>query len=167
LPQGEFTVISIMPSASVLPAAGSTEVIRSRIVEWDSRRGFGYVQQGHRRLFLHRREFVREDHRPRQGDLVSFVVGMDGQGRACAKGVTPLKRRGNLRFRHWVGLAVLLIVPALAVSQLPWSPWISLACLVVVSGLCYRAYRDDKDRAQQGLWRTPESSLHVLSFIGG
>jgi len=167
LPQLEFTVISIMSSASVLPAAGSTEVIRSRIIEWDSRRGFGYVEQGRRRLFVHHRDFVRQDHRPRLGDLVSFVVGTDGQGRACAKGVEPLKRRGNLRFRHWVGFAVLLSVPALAVSQVPWSPWISLACLVVVSGLCYRAYRVDKDRAQQGLWRTPESSLHVLGFIGG
>jgi uncharacterized membrane protein YsdA (DUF1294 family)/cold shock CspA family protein len=142
-------------------------VVRSRIVEWDASRGFGFVDHGGKRLFLHHRDFVRRDHRPRQGDGVSFVVGTDGKGRACAKSVESLERRGHLRFRHWVVLLVLLIVPTLALWSFPWSPWISLAYLVVVSGLSYRAYRDDKTRAQQGWQRRSESSLHFVDFIGG
>lgn len=156
-----------MPSLSTPPTIGSAGVIRSRIVEWDPSRGFGFVDHGGKRLFLHHRDFVRRDQRPRQGDGVSFVVGTDGKGRACAKFVESLERRGQLRFRHWVVLFVLLIVPTLAVLPLPWSPWITLGYLVVVSGLSYRTYRDDKNRAQLGLQRRSESSLHFLGLIGG
>jgi uncharacterized membrane protein YsdA (DUF1294 family)/cold shock CspA family protein len=156
-----------MPSLSPPPTSRSAGVIRSRIVEWDATRGFGFVDHGGKRLFLHHRDFVRRDHRPRRGDGVSFVVGTDGQGRACAKSVESLERRGQLRWRHGVVLFVLLIVPTLAVWSLPLSPWVSLGYLAVVSGLSYRAYRDDKNRAQQGGQRRSESSLHFLDFIGG
>ena len=156
-----------MSFVSTQPTTGSAGVIRSRIIEWDSSRGIGFVDHGGKRLFLHHRDFVRKDHRPRQGDGVSFVVGTDGKGRACAKFVESLERRGQLRFRHWVVLFVLLIVPTLAVLPWPWSPWITLGYLVVVSGLSYRAYRDDKYRAQIGLQRRSESSLHFVDFIGG
>jgi len=156
-----------MPSLSTPPTIGSAGVIRSRIVEWDPSRGFGFVDHGGKRLFLHHRDFVRRDQRPRQGDGVSFLVGTDGKGRACAKFVESLERRGQLRLRHWVVLFVLLIVPMLAVSAVPWSPWYSLGYLVMVSGLSFRAYRDDKNRAQLGLLRRSESSLHFVDFIGG
>lgn len=156
-----------MPSLSTPPTTGSAGVIRSRIVEWDASRGFGFVDHGGKRLFLHHRDFVRRDHRPRPGDGVSFVVGTDGQGRACAKSVESLERRGHLRLRHGVVLFVLLIGPALAVLSLPWSPWMSLGYLIMTSGLTFRAYRDDKNRAQQGWQRRSESSLHFLDLIGG
>ena len=58
-------------------------------------------------------------------------------------------------------------MPTLAVWSLSWSPWVSLGYLAVVSGLSYRAYRDDKNRAQKGGQRRSESSLHFLDFIGG
>jgi uncharacterized membrane protein YsdA (DUF1294 family)/cold shock CspA family protein len=156
-----------MPSLSPPPTSASAGVIRSRIVEWDASRGFGFVDHGGKRLFLHYRDFVRRDHRPRPGDGVSFVVGTDGRGRACAKSVESLKHRGQLRGWHGIVLFVLLIVPALAVWSLPWSLWVSLGYLVVVSGLSYRAYRDDKNRAQQGGPRRSESSLHFLDLLGG
>jgi uncharacterized membrane protein YsdA (DUF1294 family) len=156
-----------MSSVSTQPTSGSAGVIRSRIIEWDSSRGIGFVDHGGKRLFLHHRDFVRKDHRPWQGDGVSFVVGTDGKGRACAKFVESLERRGQLRFRHWVVLFVLLIVPTLAVLPLPWSPWITLGYLGVVSGISVRAYHDDKNRAQHGLRRRSESSLHFIDFIGG
>ena len=163
----DFDIISIMKLVSSTPTSNSTGVIRSRIVEWDSSRGFGFVDHGGKRLFLHHRDFVRKARRQQKGDGVSFVVGTDGKGRACAKFVESLERRGYLRFRHWVFLFVLLIVPTLAVLPLPWSPWISLAYFLVVSGLSYRAYCDDKNRAQHGLQRRSESSLHFVDFIGG
>lgn len=157
----------MMSSAPLHRTTGSAEVIRSRIVEWDTSRGFGYVDHGGKRLFLHYRDFVRRDQRPRQGDGVSFVVGTDVKGRPCAKFVESLARRGQLRFRHWVVLSVLLTVPVLAVFSFPWLPWISLGYLAIVSGLSFRNYREDKSRAQLGLRRLSESSLHFVDSIGG
>lgn len=156
-----------MRSVSPSLTTGSAGAIRSRIVEWDASRGFGYVDHGGKRLFLHHRDFVRRDQRPRRGDGVSFVVGTDGQGRACATFVETLERRGQLRFRDWIVFVVLVTVPVLAVLSLPWSTYYSLTYLVVVSGLSYRAYRDDKKRAQHGLQRRTESSLHFVDFMGG
>lgn len=103
-----------MPFVSTPPASGSAGVIRSSIVEWDALRGFGFVDKGGKRLFLHYRDLVRKDRRPQKGDGVSFVVGTDGKGRVCAKVVETLERRGHLRVRHWVVLLVLLVLPVLA-----------------------------------------------------
>lgn len=144
----------------------SSAANRSRIVEWDASKGFGFVDHGGRRLFVHHRDFVRRDLRPRRGDEVSFVVGTDGKGRACATLVQSLERRGQLRFRDWVVLFFLLFPPALAVLSLRWSPWISFGYLALVSGLGYGACRDDKNRAQQGGRRRSESSLHFLDLMG-
>lgn len=163
----DFDIIFIMPPVSAPPAFGSTGVIRSRIVEWDAVRGFGFVDHGGKRLFVHHRDFTRKDSRPQKGDSVSFTVGTDGKGRACAKFVESLERRGHLRFRHWLGLFLLLVVPTLAVLQLPWSPWISLVYVGLVSLLNFGDYRKDKLLARKGQRRVPESSLHFIGLIGG
>lgn len=156
-----------MPSLSAPPTSGSVEVIRSRIVDWDASRGFGFVEHGSKRLFLHRRDFVRRDTFPQPGDAVTFVPGTDGQGRACAKSVESLERRGAYRARHWIGLLFLLILPTLAVRHLPWSPWFSLAYVTLVSLITFRYYRYDKLCARRGGRRVPESTLQILGLIGG
>ena len=38
---------------------------------------------------------------------------------------------------------------------------------IVASVAAFVAYGVDKSAAQRGRWRTPESTLHVLSLIGG
>ena len=38
---------------------------------------------------------------------------------------------------------------------------------IVASMAAFVAYGADKSAAQSGRWRTPESTLHVLSLIGG
>ena len=38
---------------------------------------------------------------------------------------------------------------------------------VGVSLACYRMYAIDKRRAEAGLWRIPENTLHLVGFLGG
>ena len=49
-----------------------------------------------------------------------------------------------------------------------WRPptWF-LAVHVVASGIAFVAYAADKAAAAARRWRTPESTLHLLSLIGG
>jgi uncharacterized membrane protein YsdA (DUF1294 family) len=46
-------------------------------------------------------------------------------------------------------------------------PIIILSIYVIISALTYALYAKDKSSAQKGNWRTPESTLHLLSLIGG
>lgn len=39
----------------------------ARIIEWHADKGFGWLQFGDKRLFLHRRDFSRFHHVPRGG----------------------------------------------------------------------------------------------------
>ena len=63
----------------------------------------------------------------------------------------------------------LLILPAIAVYRL--SPAvqlrISILYLIVISATTYTIYWHDKRRARNNGRRTPETTLHILEFIGG
>ncbi|HYC70654.1 MAG TPA: DUF1294 domain-containing protein [Opitutaceae bacterium] len=76
--------------------------------------------------------------------------------------------QNRLRPSHALILA-LLVLPALAVRRwlgaaaLPWAAgWVAAASLVT-AGL----YWADQRRALAGAWRTPETTLHLASLLGG
>ena len=45
--------------------------------------------------------------------------------------------------------------------------WLVLAWYVLLGVITYLTYAKDKAAAQSGAWRTPESTLHLLSVLGG
>ena len=42
-----------------------------------------------------------------------------------------------------------------------------LTLYFVLSALAFAIYAADKFAAKQGLWRVPETALHILSLLGG
>jgi uncharacterized membrane protein YsdA (DUF1294 family) len=66
-------------------------------------------------------------------------------------------------------LIVLLVLPSAALHAVrAHIDWRVAGCyLVLISLWTYRVYGSDKQRAQQGHWRTPESTLHLLDLAGG
>jgi uncharacterized membrane protein YsdA (DUF1294 family) len=42
-----------------------------------------------------------------------------------------------------------------------------LAAYGLLSVVAFLIYGEDKSAAEQGRWRTPESTLHVLALVGG
>lgn len=46
-------------------------------------------------------------------------------------------------------------------------PVLVLAWYLVISAMTYLAYRWDKQAARKQRWRTQESTLHLLSLLGG
>jgi uncharacterized membrane protein YsdA (DUF1294 family) len=77
--------------------------------------------------------------------------------------------RGGFDAPALVGLGLLLALPAYALSRL--APQVDARLLVggplAWSVFAFFAYRGDKRRAQTGAWRIPESTLHLLAFLGG
>ena len=66
-------------------------------------------------------------------------------------------------------LAALLLLPGLALARLSDSVDLRIVSgyLVAASLVTYVIYWRDKRKAQAGLWRTPESTLHVAEILGG
>jgi uncharacterized membrane protein YsdA (DUF1294 family) len=68
-----------------------------------------------------------------------------------------------------LSLILLLLFPAVAVLRLvqTFDFRFVIGHVVLISGVTYLFYGHDKRRAQSGGWRTPESTLHLLEFLGG
>jgi len=137
------------------------------IIEWDSKRGFGFLDHGGKRLFLHIRDYAARHHAPRKGDVVSFQVGEDGQGRPCAQWAQTLSSRSRLSTTHFLTLPFLLFLPTLAALKMPYDPRIIAGYAALMSIISWRAYSNDKRRALAGAWRIPETRLHLIDILGG
>lgn len=73
----------------------------------------------------------------------------------------PPRSRGlPVVFAIWCGL----LASGIATGRLPW---LALAAFTAVNLLTFAMYALDKRAAQRGLWRTPESQLHLLELLGG
>ncbi len=146
-----------------------TPTCRAKVVEWNTERGFGFVDDGRRRIFVHIRDFVTRHAAPTVGATVTFELGADPQGRPCARNVRTVSWCGGLRLVHFPILAALLLVPAVAVYHLA-PPTLARGVaygVAAASVVTFLAYFEDKRRAQRADWRTPERTLHVMALLGG
>lgn len=153
------------------PGADATSGARSgTIVEWNAAKAFGYLECEGKRVFLHIREFEKCPGGLTVGDEVRFIAGQDVQGRPCAKSAVALRQKGrpgSVSGADVLGLLLLLALPVLAlmISGLP--PVLLGAYPAGISLLTFWLYFHDKRRAQNGGWRTPESTLHLCELLGG
>ncbi|MGV3659470.1 MAG: DUF1294 domain-containing protein [Prosthecobacter sp.] len=72
-----------------------------------------------------------------------------------------------MRRSSWLTLAVLMVLPTIAIYRLPLNGWWLYGTLTVLSASTYLAYFLDKRRAQTNAWRIPELHLHLLELMGG
>ncbi|WP_201565888.1 DUF1294 domain-containing protein [Psychrobacter immobilis] len=163
---------------------------QGHIKKWQDDKGFGFIdtEQGDL-VFFHINEFkVRR--RPEVGEQVVFTLGQDNQGRMQAKDVQELsfvqqkmaqknqqihqrnqRRSHQAEFeagqkkRSFLGLAFYGVLVLLAAADK--LSWLVVGWYVALGLITYMMYAKDKAAAQSGAWRTPESTLHLLSALGG
>lgn len=139
----------------------------AKIVEWNRAKGYGFLQVGEKRVFLHRRDLVGPHLTPAVGDEIRFDLGHDEQGRPCAVNAVNAKSGLGVSLMSLLLLGALLVPPVIAGQRLGVDlQWLG-AVGVTVSALTYGMYASDKRRARTGKWRVPESHLHFLEMIGG
>lgn len=158
------------------------------IVRWDDTRGFGFIRpsDGGQDVFVHQRA-CHAALRPAVGLRVSYEV-LDnylGKGpravevrsvgaaaaatRRSARRPVPQRSPAPLPRAVWpgVGLTVFgaaLVVWGMATQRLPIiAPLVAL----LLSLVTFFVYWGDKQAAERGSWRTPESTLHLLGLVGG
>jgi uncharacterized membrane protein YsdA (DUF1294 family)/cold shock CspA family protein len=160
------------------------------IKKWQDDKGFGFIQtQNGESVFFHINEF-KARRRPEVGEQVVFTVGQDNQGRIQAKEVQELsfvqqkmaqknqqirqrntKRSAQADFeagqkkRLFLGIGFYGVLILLAVTHK--LSWLVIAWYAALGVITYAMYAKDKAAAQSGDWRTPESTLHLLSALGG
>jgi len=150
-------------------------------VGWNEDRGFGFIRpnDGGADVFAHVHAFIDTTRRPALGDEVTFDIEQAPDGRIRAVAVAPRDRRVPVTARkarrggRAVGIlvALVLVVAFLAFAALietlwPVPVWIP-SFYTVVSVMTAVFYALDKRAARQGAWRISESTLHVLSLLGG
>ena len=147
--------------------------LAGRVTEWNDDKSFGFVAPngGGERAFVHVNEFQRGSRRPTNGDLISYLLAKDQRGRLNARQIRHAGERIQVKQtpsrvpRATIGAAVLALVAALAAMQIV--PVLFAGAIVGVSALAYGMYCLDKSAAQASRQRTPESTLHFVSLIGG
>jgi uncharacterized membrane protein YsdA (DUF1294 family)/cold shock CspA family protein len=142
-------------------------LLTAKIVEWSRPKGFGFLQVGNQRIFLHRRDFIAHHKPPAVGDAINFRLGQDGQGRICATNATHVNDGGRITILSALVLLGLLVLPVFALLRhLVDLRWV-IAHILVLGAVTYLAYAWDKQRARAKEWRLSEQGLHLLELLGG
>ena len=145
-----------------------------RIVSWNDDRGFGFIapEGGGKTVFVHIRAFSRRRKRPDIGEVVTYVMSRDKQGRPCAARAASASERLPVATREIRGilltlLAVLFLLTLSALSRTGKLPFFCFGIYAGTSLVAFCMYASDKRAAKKGTWRTPEASLHTISLAGG
>jgi uncharacterized membrane protein YsdA (DUF1294 family)/cold shock CspA family protein len=148
--------------------------VKGKIADWNDDRGYGFIvpMGGGPRVFVHIKAFKNRSRRPDVGDVVTYSVSKDQQGRTRATDATFAgDKLAEKRERPGAVLALFLsavFLVAVGVSilagRLP--PWILIGYLAA-SVITFIVYAFDKSAAQSGRWRTSEGTLHFLALAGG
>lgn len=155
------------------------------IVRWRDDKGFGFIRcrELEQEVFFHISSYRVPDRRPEVGDKVGFFLTEGKNGKMQATQVQEwlfiVKKQSQRRQRKqqqadfasdqtrnlWI---VVCVYAFLAASALFGSlPWQVLVWYAVFGLLTFSTYKQDKEAAENGMWRTPEANLHLLSLAGG
>ncbi|NOQ78845.1 MAG: DUF1294 domain-containing protein [Gammaproteobacteria bacterium] len=147
---------------------------KGKITNWNDDKGFGFITPvgDGKQIFIHVKAFKNRNTRPEINQIVTYDISKDNQGRVCAENASRLEDKSTKRSKNNISATSVIIVFVfaifLALSVLTAKiPVIVLAFYSVASLLTFIMYAVDKSAAQNGDWRTPESTLHFLSLAGG
>ena len=147
---------------------------KGKLTSWNEEKGYGFItpMSGGKQIFIHIKAFSNLNRRPVVGQIVTYTQSSDKQGRPRAIKATltgdrlPEKtKRSNGSLSVVVAIFFLIIV-GISVF-LTTMPIHILALYMAASLLTFIMYALDKSAAQDGAWRTQESTLHLLSLAGG
>ncbi|MCU7862396.1 MAG: cold shock and DUF1294 domain-containing protein [Candidatus Thiodiazotropha sp. (ex Lucinoma borealis)] len=147
---------------------------KGKITSWNDKKGFGFItpNTGGKQIFVHIKAFSNRNRRPEINQLITYALSTDKQGRPCAVKATlagdrlPQKTK-QIKGSLSVSVAILFLVIVAVTVVTSKIPPLILAVYLILSLLTFIMYAVDKSAAKEGAWRTPESTLHLLSLAGG
>ncbi|WP_417760261.1 DUF1294 domain-containing protein [Shewanella sp.] len=153
---------------------------KGHLSQWNDERGFGFITpvNGEQQVFLHINAMANRSRRPTAGELLSYDLAQDKQGRWQALNVMtisdkqqrqqPSNRRRHQQKQRGKSQYLLLFFSLLALAS--WQHWLPIYAPVwylLLSLVCYITYAVDKRAAKQDRWRIAESTLQLQALLGG
>jgi len=147
---------------------------KGKITSWNDEKGFGFIKPntGGKEVFVHVKAFGNRNRRPEINQVVTYALSSDAKGRPCAINatlagdrLTKTTKRSNAPTLV-IAAALFLLIVAVSVLTTGIHPLV-LAIYLGASLITFIFYAADKSAAKKGTWRTPESTLHLLSLAGG
>lgn len=145
-----------------------------KISDWKEEKGFGFIapKSGGKTIFFHINNYSRSHKRPLKNLEVQYSISTDQRGRKCAMEVCPIKgHKNNGRELTQKFISIVLFGIFSAVLFFLYSsnliPIELVYLYVIMCIVTFLIYAKDKNAAVGGKWRTPESTLHTLSLLGG
>ncbi len=146
-----------------------------KITTWKDDKGFGFITTNGTsdKIFVHIRSFSNRTRRPIEGDKITYEIKRDAQQRPEAIAIRfaneKIKKKAPEQSASYfssfiAGSFCLILLTLAAIGKVPQSILLAYLILGIITYLVYKA---DKTAAQNNAWRTPESTLHFLSLIGG
>lgn len=147
---------------------------KGKIRSWNDDKGFGFIvpNEGGKDVFIHISAFGNRGRRPGIGQIVTYALATDDQGRTQARKATlpgdrlrvPKKKSGAAGAFIVAGAFLALVALSVFSGRVPpMILWLYLG----LSLIAYLVYAFDKVAAKDGAWRTSEATLHWLSLVGG
>lgn len=147
---------------------------KGKLTNWDPNKAFGFISPNNKgaRLFIHKSAFSNRKRIPKVGDIITYAVSADNKGRACAidatfTGERFVKRQVKQVSKLSLYLTLSFIITLAVGIVLSYIPSKVAVFYLVASMFCYVVYALDKSKAKKGTWRISESTLHLVSALGG
>ena len=140
-----------------------------KITKWNDDRGFGFItpKGGGERVFVHITSFSDRRRRPNDNEIVTYEAVFDNKGRIQAGQVEYISENTTVPAQGWIWVIVLFLIFVVVLVLVGQLSFVVLLLYLVFSACSFFAYQHDKSAAQSNQWRTPESTLHILSILGG
>ncbi|MFT4650111.1 MAG: uncharacterized membrane protein YsdA (DUF1294 family)/cold shock CspA family protein [Polaribacter sp.] len=151
--------------------------LQGKVFNWNDDKGFGFAKPngGGEGVFVHIKAFKPQSRRPINGDVINFELVHEKNNRNKATNVQfvsdtkrlnkPDNANSTSAFENYIIVIFCGVLSAsILIGKLP--PLVA-GIYVVMSVVTFIAYAKDKYAAQNGRWRTQESTLHILALMGG
>jgi uncharacterized membrane protein YsdA (DUF1294 family)/cold shock CspA family protein len=149
---------------------------QGKISDWNDEKGYGFVEPngGGTRAFVHIKSFTDLPRRPINGDIIIYETTTDEKNRIQASNIsfTRINKKQSTPQTREIGSFNKFIIVAFTAYLLTLVliynlPVVVIFGFMILSIITFVAYALDKNAAQNGNWRTKESTLHTLALIGG
>ncbi|MCE2571202.1 DUF1294 domain-containing protein [Motilimonas eburnea] len=149
---------------------------QGKIANWNDDKGFGFVEPngGGDRAFVHIKAFNPRSRRPIDGEVIIYelVRENDRYKATNVKFARDAKVSGNRSKKKERGslgtfFAILFCLVLFTMATFGKLAIVVTSLYLVMSFITFVTYAMDKSAAQKGRWRTKESTLHLLSALGG